>query len=27
MGVAVDAEGDLYVADTVYHRVVVYDRP
>ena len=27
MGVAVDAAGDLYVADTVYDRVVVYDRP
>ncbi len=27
MGVAVDAEGNLFVADTVYDRVLVYDRP
>jgi sugar lactone lactonase YvrE len=27
MGVAVDAEGDLYVADTGYDRVLEYDRP
>jgi DNA-binding beta-propeller fold protein YncE len=27
MGVAVDAEGNLYVADTAYDRVLEYDRP
>jgi hypothetical protein len=27
MGVAVDAEGNLYVADTGYDRVLEYDRP
>jgi hypothetical protein len=27
MGVAVDAEGNLYVADTGYDRVLAYDRP
>jgi DNA-binding beta-propeller fold protein YncE len=27
MGVAVDAEGNLYVADTAYHRVLRFDRP
>src|SRR4029077_8073977 len=27
MGVAVDAEGDLYVADTYNDRVLEYDRP
>jgi sugar lactone lactonase YvrE len=27
MGVAVDAEGNLFVADTVYDRVLEYDRP
>ena len=27
MGVAVDAEGNLFVADTAYDRVLEYDRP